>query len=124
MRRFKYRDFNEWAEHEKISDEALLNAAEEIEAGLFEASLGGSLYKKRIARKGQGKRSGYRVIVAFKQDKKLFFLYGFAKNKQANISETQKSLLTELSKFLLTMNDQQIAEWLKKHKLIEVMYEH
>ncbi|HEX4045911.1 MAG TPA: type II toxin-antitoxin system RelE/ParE family toxin [Gammaproteobacteria bacterium] len=36
-----------------------MEAIQQINTGLFEANLGGWLYKKRIARKGQGKRSSY-----------------------------------------------------------------
>ncbi|MDR1468123.1 MAG: type II toxin-antitoxin system RelE/ParE family toxin [Spirochaetaceae bacterium] len=37
------------------------------EAGNFDANLGGFVYKQRVARKGQGKRGGYRTIVLFKR---------------------------------------------------------
>ena len=33
-------------------------------AGLFDADLGGELLKKRIARPGEGKRGGFRTVVA------------------------------------------------------------
>jgi hypothetical protein len=31
--------------------------------GLFDADLGGGLFKKRIARQGQGKSGGFRTLV-------------------------------------------------------------
>ena len=123
MRTFKYRNFNDWAEYERISDQTLLKAVKELNAGLFDANLGGGLYKKRVPRKGQGKRGGYRVLLAFKQDKHTFFLHGFAKNQQENISDDEKGIYLKLADRLLTMNERELKEWLVKNKLIEVVYE-
>jgi len=67
MRILKYRIFHQWAKSEKLTDSSLKQAVKELEEELFDTNLGGGLYKKRIARKGQGKRSGYRTIIAFKQ---------------------------------------------------------
>jgi hypothetical protein len=123
MRVFKYSYFGRWAEHEDLSDQTLLKAVKEINAGLFDAHLGNGLYKKRVARQGQGKRGGYRVLLAFKHDKHTFFLHGFAKNQEENISDEQKEVYLELAKRFWTMNDQEIDVWLNRKKLIEVVYE-
>jgi hypothetical protein len=123
MRVFKYRYFKKWADHEDIADEALLKAVNEINAGLFDANLGGGLYKKRIPRQGQGKRGGHRVLLAFKQDKHIFFLYGFAKNQQENVDDDQRGAYFKLSKYLLSVDDQEIKRLLKINELEEVLYE-
>jgi hypothetical protein len=39
-------------------------AVREMQHGLIDATLGGGLLKKRIARAGGGKRGGYRTLVA------------------------------------------------------------
>jgi hypothetical protein len=50
-------------------------------------SLGGGLYKVRLARKGQGKSGGFRVIYFYRdEDLPMFLLTAFAKNHKANIS--------------------------------------
>jgi hypothetical protein len=41
--------------------------------------------KQRIARSGQGKRSGYRTIMAYRAGERSVFLYGFGKNERDNI---------------------------------------
>jgi hypothetical protein len=74
MRIFKYRAFRQWAKAEGLSDSALKNAIKEIELGLFEANLGGGLYKKRVARKGQGKIV---VIEQLLRLKKIIAVYLF-----------------------------------------------
>jgi hypothetical protein len=123
MRIFKYKNFAKWAKSEKISDVTLSKAADEVRAGLVDANLGGGLCKKRVPRQGQGKRGGYRVLLAFQQGKHIFFLYGFPKNKQENISDEEKDVYLVLAKYLLTLTDKEISEWLSKQKLVEVIYE-
>ena len=51
----------------------------------MDADLGGGLIKQRIARPGQGKRGGYRSIIAYRAGKRSVFLYGFGKNERDNI---------------------------------------
>ena len=123
MRVFKYRNFGKWTRSESISDETLLNAVQEINAGLFDANLGGGLYKKRIPRQGQGKRSGYRVLLAFKHEKNVFFLHGFAKNQQENISDKEKEAYIDLAQYLFSISDYEITNLIKINELIEVNYE-
>ena len=120
MRIFKYRHFKRWAKDEDITDQKLIETAKEINAGLFDANLGGGFYKKRVLREGPGKSGGYRVLLAYKQDQRVFFLYGFAKNEQDNITDKQKEAFLDLAKFLLSVDDKEILEWMKMEKLIEV----
>ena len=40
---------------ERLTDKQLVDAASEIECGLFEGDLGGGVFKKRLAAHGQGK---------------------------------------------------------------------
>ena len=86
MRIFKYRTFRQWTKSEKLSDSSLINAINEMERGLFEANLGNGLYKKRIARKGQGKRVAdtERLLPSNKMIRAIF-MYGYAKNERDNI---------------------------------------
>jgi len=60
---YKTRWFARWARKERLSD-AALRAVKAMAQGLFEADLGGALLNKRIARPGEGKRGGYRILVA------------------------------------------------------------
>ena len=50
MRIFKNKWFMRFARKEGISDEALLEAVKQIEAGNYDANLGAGVYKQRIAR--------------------------------------------------------------------------
>jgi len=77
---FKTKTFSRWA-RKIISDDALCQAAREIERGLFEADLGGGLCKKRVALPGQGKSGSSRTLVAKKHKDAIFFLAGREKNQ-------------------------------------------
>jgi hypothetical protein len=123
MRVLKYRTFCEWAKSEKLTDYTLIKAVEEIEKGLFDANIGNGLYKKRIAKKGKGKRAGYRVILGFKYNNKAIFLYGFSKNERDNISERETLAYKKLAGYFLQITDQQLTVLIKNGELFEVSYE-
>ena len=65
--------------------------AADPEAGV---SLGGGLWKLRVARRGGGKSGGYRVLHFYRtDDMPLFLITVFAKNDKANISAQEKKAL-------------------------------
>ena len=55
--------------------------------GLYDADVGGGLVKKRIARPGQGKRGGFRTLVATNKGNRWVFVFGFPKNERSNIDK-------------------------------------
>lgn len=61
----------------------------------------GGCRKFRVARPGQGKRGGYRVITAFGGgDVPVFLLAAFGKNEKANLSKAERNALAALTKTL------------------------
>lgn len=120
MRIFKNKAFFQWAKHEKLKDAALIKAVEEMEDGLWEASLGGGVYKKRIPIPGQGKRSSLRTIIAYKINNVAIFVYGFAKNNKANISAKEQKALKLLAKLYLGYNEKELEKAIKIGEFIEV----
>lgn len=117
---YKIIAFSEWAEEYKVSDKILLDAITEMNNGLYDANLGGNVYKKRIPLDNKGKRGGARTIIAFKYNDKAFFLYSFAKNKQDNISEKELKALKKLAKLYFGLSDKEIIETLRVGNLIKV----
>ena len=117
---YKTRWFARWARKQGLGDKALCQAVEEMSAGLYEGNLGGSLFKKRIARPGEGKRGGFRTIVATNLKSRWFFVYGFAKNERDNIDEDEEAALKELAGKLLTMPPQALAKALEANEVTEV----
>ena len=61
---YKTKTFNRWMNKTDLTDQALLNAVDEMQRGLVDADLGNNLYKKRVALAGSGKCSGARTLVA------------------------------------------------------------
>ena len=120
MALYKTRWFARWARKERLGDQAICEAVEEMSAGLYETDLGGNLFKKRIARQGQGKRGGFRTVVATNLKGRWFFVYGFAKNERDNIEKDEEAALKELAAKLLTMPPQALAKAVEAGELIEV----
>lgn len=120
MKIYKHRRFQRWAKSEKLIDKLLKEAVDEMIRGLHNGHLGGGLYKKRVAMQGRGKRGGYRTLLAFKKNEIAFFLYGFAKNVQANVGEKEHAVYKELAKALLDLDEDKRHEMIKLGSLIEV----
>ena len=102
---FKDLGFDNWATDEGVTDDALCAAAAEIDNGLVDARLGGFLVKKRVAAPGRSKSRSWRVIVAWKQGERLFFLHGFAKKDKDNISQKERAALTLLGEQYMVYDD-------------------
>lgn len=94
---YKISQFQKWQRKNKIPDNSLIKAIEEIENGLVDAKLGGNLFKKRIAKSGMGKRSAYRTIIACKQEIGWVFMFGFEKNELDNINKQTLDLFKSAS---------------------------
>lgn len=119
MKIYKTRPFHKWAKQAGISDQDLRSVIGDMEKGQIVASLGGHLYKQRIAL-GKGKRGGARVIVAFIADDRSFFVYGFSKNETENITPKELDALKILAKQLLSYSETRIKEAIKVGELYEV----
>ncbi len=122
VRIFKTRLFAKWARKEKLNDQLLSYAINEIDQGIFEAELGGEVYKKRIALRGQGKRSA-RSIIAFRSGDRACFIFGYAKKDRATITQEEKRIAKAFAKELFSYRDEQLDRLLKAGKLIEVNYD-
>lgn len=56
----------------------------------------------------------------FKQGEKIFFVYGFTKNQQANLSDEELKWLKRLAKELLNYNDLALTKAIGAGELLEV----
>ncbi|MBT5194167.1 MAG: type II toxin-antitoxin system RelE/ParE family toxin [Rhodospirillaceae bacterium] len=112
--------FDRWRRKEAISDAAICKAVDEIETGLFDANLGGGLYKKRVAAPGKGKSGSYRTLLAFKSGARTCFVFGFAKSARANIDAKEEKALKALAKALLGYNATAIRKAIEANELREV----
>lgn len=120
MKLHKTPQFNRWARKNDLEDDDLCNAVREMAEGLYEADLGGGLFKKRIARSGQGKSGGFRTMIASNRKDRWVFLYGFAKNERSNISGKEQEALRKVAGDLLTATLKTIETMTLNNKLMEV----
>ncbi|MBC2774374.1 type II toxin-antitoxin system RelE/ParE family toxin [Rhizobium sp. AQ_MP] len=113
-------EFDAWAREYSVTETALKRAAEEIEAGLIDARLGGFLVKKRIAAAGRGKRGGYRVILGYRQGDRLIFIHGFAKNEIEAITKRETQALRKLCEIYMQADAEVFGRMIAKKLLLEV----
>jgi hypothetical protein len=121
VRIFKTKAVARFTKNEAISDESLVAAIKTAKRGLIDADLGGGLIKQRVARPGQGKRGGFRMLIGFRSDRAIF-LFGFAKNERDNIDDKQLTTLREIVASWFAADDKKIAQAIKDGLLIEVKY--
>ena len=120
MRIFKSKWFAKFARKEHITDAKLCEAIENAEQGIVDADYGGGVIKQRIARPNEGKSGGYRSIVIFRRGELSFFVYGFAKNEQDNIDESDERDFKELAKIVLALSDAELKTLVDSGKYVEV----
>ena len=120
-RSFKVKTFERWMRKAGLTDAMLRVAVEEMSRGLIDASLGGHLVKKRVARTGYGKRGGYRTMVAKKAGQHCFFLFGFQKNDRYNIDQLELRVLQEIGETFLAFTDAELEHALQHGELLEII---
>jgi len=120
VRIFKNKWFMRFARKEKISDEKLREAVENVEKGLIDADLGGGVIKQRISRPNEGKSGGYRTIIFYRQGNRAFFVYGFAKNDQENITEEDEKAFKKSADVVLSLSDEELEKDIDAGILSEV----
>jgi hypothetical protein len=123
LRVFKTKSFVRFARRERISDESLADAVRRAERGLIDADLGGGVIKQRVARPGQGRSGGFRVLLAYRAKARTVFLFGFAKSERDNIDDDELATLQDVGKQFLEATDAALREALAKGLLLEVAYD-
>jgi hypothetical protein len=121
VRIFKVRDFAKFARKNEIDDEALCDAIQRACKGLIDSDLGGGVIKQRVARPGEGKRGGYRTIIAFQTNTHSVFLHGFAKKMKDNITKKELKVLKELAEEFLSYDEEQLERLVETGSWVEVV---
>jgi len=120
MRIYKTKWLARYARRERIQDASLLAAVARAEKGLVDANLGGDVIKQRVARPGQGRSGGYRVLMAFHPRARAVFLYGFAKSERENIEPDELVTLKEIAAGWLAADDAKIERAIADGLLQEI----
>jgi hypothetical protein len=106
-----------------MSDASLGEAVRRAERGLIDADLGGSVIKQRVARAGQGRSGGYRVLIAYRPRARATFVYGFAKSERDNIDADELETLRDIARAWLQADAKGLARALADGLIQEVSYD-
>ena len=123
MRVFKTKWFARFVRREGIADKSLREAIERAERGMIDADLGGGLIKQRVAREGQRRSGGYRMIVAYRVRVRAVFLFGFAKSQREDIERDEMLFLREIAADLLSADAAKIRERIEAGALQEIEHD-
>lgn len=121
MQVYKNTRFRKFAKKQDIPDEQLLEVVKRAEIGQIDADLGGGVIKQRVGRPGQGKRGGYRTIILYRSQARAFFVYGFAKNEQENITAEELAVIRDMAMLYLDMPDKHLKTMIENGDLWEVL---
>ena len=120
MRVFATKEFARFARKERIGSSQLCEAVRRAGSGLIDADLGGGVIKQRVARQGQGRSGGYRTIIAFRSGDRSIFMYGFAKNSKANLSDDELEMYRRLATAFLEADAAMVQRLIAAGELKEV----
>jgi hypothetical protein len=125
QRVFKTKTFSRWMKKTPLTNQALLDAVNEMGRGLIDADLGANvlddrIYKKRIALPGRGKSGSTRTIVATNRGGRWFFLFGFEKNERDNITAKELEFLRNTAEDWLAAPDVILSEAIADGELEEI----
>ena len=120
MPSYKIKTFARFSRDEGIADERLAEAIQRADRGLVDADLGGNLIKQRVARQGQGRSGGYRVLIAYRTEAFSVFLYGFAKRDRENLDAEELKTVRQLAEVWMVAGPDMIERALKAGQLIKV----
>jgi hypothetical protein len=123
LRVFRTKWFTRFARRERISDASLGEAVRRAERGLVDADLGGGVIKQRVARPGQGRSGGYRVLIAYRPKVRAVFVFGFAKSARDNVDEDELATLRDIAKGWLEADARGLARALADGLIQEVRYD-
>ncbi|WP_183754880.1 type II toxin-antitoxin system RelE/ParE family toxin [Pseudochelatococcus contaminans] len=123
MRIFLTRGVERFARRQRIADASLGEAIERAERGIIDADLGGGLIKQRVARPGQGRSGGFRMIVAYRAAGRAVFLYGFAKSDRDNIDDDELEALRTIGANWLAASADLVGQAIEDGNLKEIEHD-
>ena len=123
MHVYAIKGFERFRRKERISKKVLVEAIDAANSGLIDADHGGGLIKQRVARPGQGKRGGYRTIIAYQSGKRAVFLFGFAKNAKDNIAPDDLAHWRLIGADLMAATEKAIKQAVADDELMEIVDE-
>jgi len=75
-----------------------------------------------VARPGQGKRGGFRTIIAYRRGSRAVFLFGFAKSERENLDNDELAEWRRVGRAYLGLDDERLEAAIAADELMEVRY--
>ena len=116
LRVFASKPFTRFARRFGIGDEALWETVN----GVWDADLGGGLFKFRLARQGEGSSGGARALIAMRGGQRAVLIFGFEKKDQANIRPDELRAYRKAAGIYLGLSEEEIAAIVKQKLLSEI----
>lgn len=116
----KTKQFQRSLKKSTLLDSDLISACQEMCDGLIDADYGGLLFKKRIAKPGQGKSGSYRSMIGARLGKRFVFVYLFDKNARDNINASEEKALKQLVRLYLNADDAWLREQIVNKLLFKI----
>jgi hypothetical protein len=116
LRVFASKSFMRFARGFGVGDAELWRAVN----GEFDADLGGGVFKFRLARRGGGKSSGARAIVAMKMGLRVVLMFGFEKKDLANITDAELKAFRKAARVYLGYSDAEMTAIVRQNALTEI----
>ena len=113
MQIFTNKWFAKFAKEEEILDKELCEAVRDAERGFIDADYGGGVIKQRIARPNEGKSGGFRSIILYRREHKVFFVFGFPKNDKDNIKTDEVRWFKKMAKSTFKLSEDQLEKFIK-----------
>jgi len=120
VRIFKTKWLARFGRRARIADRSFREAIERAGRGAIDADLGGGIIKQRVARSGQGRSGGYRMLIAYQVGRRAVFLYAFAKSERENIERDELLTLREIGATWLAADSRRIAHAIEEGILQEI----
>ena len=114
---FASKPFIRFARRFGISDAELWHSVN----GVFDADLGGGVFKFRLARHGEGTSGGARAIVAMKVDRRIVLMFGFEKKDQANIKANELRAFRKAARVYLSYSEEEMTAIVRQKVLMEII---
>jgi hypothetical protein len=76
-----------------------------------------------VARPGQGKRGGFRTIIAYRRGNRAIFLFGFAKSERENLDHDELAQWQRIGRAYLGLDDEGLEAAIAADELMEVGYD-
>ena len=120
MYSLKSKWFAKWAKKQGISDVHLLGVLVDMQANLSSVSLGGGLFKVRVASLDAGKSSAFRTIIVYRKNDRAVLVYGFSKKEQDSLNQSELKAFKKMSKDILNLTDKEIKIAIDKKVFMEI----